>query len=374
LLPDLGGTGLATWRSRLLDLLGLKQAYREDLPTLAIVTTSELRATAWRRLLAEVAATYRDCQLDCWTIGIGDSQTGLAVLKQEGSLPVKQRNTLLSWRDLEMLDVLGRHPFLTPALLATLLGQDDRSTRARVRRLIRGNFVGIVPVAELGRTELASDYMLELTRCGMVAVAARLGLPPATAVRVHALAGGGPGAGFGQRQVLLAQAAHTHGVDRVMVGLAAAARTDRRGAYLAEWRNAAACAHGRLRPDAYGLLHLRAHDCGFFLEFDRATMRPAELRAKFLAYHRFRISRHAAQQYTSFPTVLVVTTEPGAEQRLAHAVRAVDTSFPSPLPVLLTTTAWIDASGMLGPIWRQSDAAARHRWPRLPTAKVHHDR
>jgi hypothetical protein len=161
-----------------------------------------------------------------------------------------------------------------------------------------------------------------------------------------------------------------------MVGLAAAARSDPRGAHLAEWRNATASAHGRLRPDGYGLLQLQGHDCGFFLEFDRATMRAAELRAKFLAYHRFRTSRRAAQLYTSFPTVLVVSTGPGAEHRLAHAVRAVDTSFVSRLPVLLTTTAWIDAhaKGMLGPIWRQPHAAARHCWPRLTTAEVHNAR
>jgi hypothetical protein len=379
LLPDLGGTCLATWQTRLLDLARLQQAYRENLPTLVIVTSSAVRATAWRQLLAEVAATNPDCQPDRWTIGIADSQTGLAVLKREGQ-PRRREDSrpeiLLTWRDLELLDVLGRHPFLTPTLLARLLGQDDRSVTARVRRLLGGKFARIVPVAELGRAELASDHMLELTHRGMVAVAARLGLPPATAVRVHALTGGGPEAAFGPRQLLLAHAAHTQGADRVMVGLAAAARGDRRGGHLAEWRNATACAHGRLRPDAYGLLHLQGHDCGFFLEFDRATMRPAELRAKFFAYHRFRTSRRAARQYTSFPTVLVVTTEPGAEHRLARAVRAVDTSFASPLPVLLTTTAWIaaHARGMLGPIWRQPHAAARHCWPRLPTPEVDHAR
>jgi hypothetical protein len=228
--------------------------------------------------------------------------------------------------------------------------------------------------AKLDCAELDPDRMFELTYRGMVVVAACLGLPPATAARVHALAGGGPRAAFGARQMLLANAAHTRGADRVMVGLAAAARSDRRDAYLAEWRNAAACAHGRLRPDGYGLLHLRGHDCGFFLEFDRATMRPPELRDKFLAYHRFRASRRAAQLYTSFPTVLVVTSGPGAEHRLANAVRAVDTSFVTPLPVLLTTTAWIEAHarGMLGPIWRQPHAAARHCWPRLRAAEMHH--
>jgi hypothetical protein len=187
-------------------------------------------------------------------------------------------------------------------------------------------------------------------------------------VRRHGLAGGGPTAPFGARAALLAQPAHTLGADRVMVGLAAAARGDPRRGYLAQWRNAAACAHGRLRPDAYGVLHVLGRDCGFFLEFDRGTMRPAELRAKFVAYHRFRVSRRSAEVYTSFPTILVVTTNgPAAEQRLADAVRAVDTSFASPLPVLLSTTAWIDAHprGILGAIWRTPQQASRRAWPHL---------
>ena len=38
---------------------------------------------------------------------------------------------------------------------------------------------------------------------------------------------------------------------------------------LLEWRGAAACAHGRLRPDGYGLVRLGQRQHGFFLEFDR---------------------------------------------------------------------------------------------------------
>ena len=275
-------------------------------------------------------------------------------------------------RDLEVLDTLGRHPFLTAALLATLLGRDHASLRPCLERLVEHHLVRVVPPAELSHSAAASDRTLELTCSGLVAVAAALGLPPATAVRLHALTGGGPDTAFGPRQMLLTHAAHTCAADQVMVGLAAIARADPRGACLLEWRNATACAHGRLRPDGYGLLRVAGHECGFFLELDRATMRPAELRAKFVAYHRFRTSRRATQLYTSFPTVLVVTTGPGAEHRLAHAVRAVDASFASPLPVLLTTTAWIDAHarGMLGPIWRQPHATTRLCWPRLTPGRV----
>jgi hypothetical protein len=54
-----------------------------------------------------------------------------------------------------------------------------------------------------------------------------------------------------------------------------------------EWRNAAGCTHGRLRPDGYGILRMGLHEFGFFLELDRGTVRSGRLRAKFGAYHRY---------------------------------------------------------------------------------------
>jgi Replication-relaxation len=111
----------------------------------------------------------------------------------------------------------------------------------------------------------------------------------------------------------------TLGADAVFAALARAARAQRNGG-LVEWRNAAACAHGRVRPDGYGLVRLGRRDYGFFLEFDRGTMRPAALRAKFTAYHRYRASGRAVRDYDGFPTILVTTQGPGAEERVADAV------------------------------------------------------
>jgi hypothetical protein len=378
LLPDLGGIHLPAWRPRLRHLARLQHAYGERLPALAILTTTEARALAWRQTLVEATtATNSDWPLEGWTIRIARRSVGLAVLNP-GNVRARPRRARgldapLAGPDLDVLDTVGRHPFLTTALLATLLGRHHDSMRRSVKRLLELHLLRIVPSAERCH-DVESNRPLELTSSGLTAVAACLGLPPATAARVHGLTGGGPGAASGPREMLLAHATHTLTADRVMVGLAAAARADRRGGCLIEWRNAAACAHGRLRPDGYGLLRLASHECGFFLELDRATMRPSELRVKFVAYHRFRASRRAVQVYTSFPTILVVTTGPGAEHRLATAVRAVDPGFASPLPVLLTTTAWIDAHprGMLGPIWRQPQARTRLCWPRLTHGGVPH--
>jgi hypothetical protein len=377
LLPDLGGIHLPAWRPRLRHLALLQYAYGERLPALAILTTTEARAHAWRQMLDETIATHSDWPLEGWTIRIARRSVGLAVLNP-GNVRARPRRARgldapLAGPDLDVLDTVGRHPFLITAPLATLLGRQHDSLRRSVLRLLELDLLRIVPSAELCH-DVEGNRPLELTSSGLTAVAAALGLPPATAARVHGLTGGGPVAAFGPREMLLAHAAHTLTADRVMVGLAATARADRRGGCLIEWRNAAACAHGRLRPDGYGLLRLANHECGFFLELDRATMRTSELRVKFVAYHRFRASRRAAQLYTSFPTILVVTTGPGAEHRLATAVLAVDPSFGGPLPVLLTTTAWIDAHprGMLGPIWRQPDARTRLYWPRLTPGSFPH--
>jgi hypothetical protein len=90
------------------------------------------------------------------------------------------------------------------------------------------------------------------------------------------------------------------------------------------------------------------------------------LRAKFAAYHRYRVSARASRDYDGFPTILVVTHGPGAENRLANAVLATDNGQATPLGVLLTTAellARVDG-GLFGPIWRKPGQAARAcSWP-----------
>jgi hypothetical protein len=144
-----------------------------------------------------------------------------------------------------------------------------------------------------------------------------------------------------------------------------AARAQRNAA-LVEWRNAGACAHGRVRPDGYGLLRLSGREYGFFLEFDRGTVRPAALRAKFAAYHRYRVSGRAARNYDGFPTILVVTAGPDAQQRMAAAVLSSDGGQTNRLEVLLTTVDLLAhvEGGPFGPVWRTpSGVDHRHGWP-----------
>jgi hypothetical protein len=65
--------------------------------------------------------------------------------------------------------------------------------------------------------------------------------------------------------------------------------------------NAAACARGRMRPDGYGLLRLGRREYGFFVEFDRGTVRPSARRAKFTAYNRYRSTPNGGARFPWVP-------------------------------------------------------------------------
>ena len=229
---------------------------------------------------------------------------------------------------------------------------------------MRLGLLRVVPREELPRGVGGQDTLLELNVSGLTRLSASLGLSLAAAVRHHGLAGGGADTPVGPRRALLAHLAHTLGADAVFAAFARSA-TSHRGGALLEWRNAAACAHGRMRPDGYGLLRLGRREYGFFLEFDRGTVRSAALRAKFAAYHRYRSSARSARDYDGFPAVLVVTSGPGPEERIVRAVAATGMGFAQELPVLLTTLSWIGAypDGPLGPIWRKTGICQRRGWP-----------
>jgi hypothetical protein len=273
--------------------------------------------------------------------------------------------TPLNVSERAVLDLVGRHPFLSTAVLGDVLGRDARWVARRRKTLLDRGLLRLVTDTEVHRSGLARGDLIELTPAGLRTLTAHLGLSLASAVRHHGLAGGGPESPIGTRRTLLAHLDHTVGADAVFGVLARAARSQRDGA-LVEWRNAAACAHGRLRPDGYGVLRLGRREYGFFLEFDRGTVRPAPLRAKFAAYHRYLVSARAARDFDGQPSILVVTAGPAAEDRVADAVLAAEVGQPRRLPLLVTTRDLL-ATAQGGPfdaIWRVPGAqGSRHGWP-----------
>jgi hypothetical protein len=403
LIPDTGGLSIPTFRVQLGRLVDLQRATGERLPVLVVATTSVARLGAWTRLVEQVghARGWPPLQVNVttWaTIGQDTESSGWgtahARVEQSGAPWLAVDSTLhgpaapdssdrhpptigirlttpalpeppLNVPERAVLDLVGRHPFLTIAVLGDVLGRDARWVARRRKALLDRGLLRLVTPGEVHRSSLARRDLLELTSAGLRMLAAHLGLSLASAVAHHGLAGGGPETPIGTRRILLACLDHTVGADGVFGVLARAARSQRDCA-LVEWRNEAACAHGRLRPDGYGVLRLGQRDYGFFLEFDRGTVRPAPLRAKFAAYYRYLASARAAKDFDGPPSILVVTAGPSAEDRVGDAVLAAQVGQLQRLVLLVTTVGLLIAAegGPFDPIWRvPGTRGRRHRWP-----------
>jgi hypothetical protein len=225
--------------------------------------------------------------------------------------------------------------------------------------LTRVEMEELPPVAVGWSQTVFSDLgLVEITLAGQRRIAAALGLDPKTATRYHGLIGAGRSHGGKRRRLLLALA-HTLGANAVLVALATAACAVRRAGGsddLVEWRGAAACERKYCKPDGYGCYVRNGVAHGFFLEYDRGTESTRTYLAKFRAYYSYRDSRQAHRDYYGFPTLLFVTTQPRAEERIADAAhRAWFLRGTEPLAVLITTTSRItsDRQAILGRIWRR---------------------
>jgi hypothetical protein len=274
----------------------------------------------------------------------------------------------LSAADRALLDLVGRHPFLTPERLGIVLEWSRAVVRRRLRRLQEHGLLRYLTPDEL-RKVAPSMELVELTAAGLALLAAQQGLPLAAAIRINGLVGGGPGRGLGARRKLTTELAHTLGADDVFVRLFATARSLAAAGgddALVEWRSAAACSHRHVRPDGYGGYRHGGQLYGFFLEYDRGTMSGRAYAEKFAAYHAYWASRAFEWDYDGFPTILVVAVDNAAEQRIAAAAGAAAIGRPAGLPVLLTSERRISGdptnpNGLLSPVWREPGAAFRCR-------------
>lgn len=352
LSPDRGTIPLRLYRATLSRLFEFRVT-SGSLPTLAIATQDSRRVAAWEDLLGEVAQARLDApppaQIATWNAlhsihgepGQRDGDPASASeppRHRSGGRPPRRRNprsTLprivgealarpatglpaddalgrvalqLTASDRELLDLIGRHPFLPAEGLAIALGWTPRWARQRRSRLMARGLVRLVGEDEVG-VEPARWGLAELTATGLTLVAAQQGLSLAMAVRLRGLAGGGPGHPVGVRRSLLKHLRHTVGADAVFLGLIARARrlTAQGGdEALIEWRNSVECSRGRVRPDG-----------------------------------------------------------PGPEDHIARAVWAAGVGREPALPVLLTTIGRVarDHDGLLGAIWREPGTRARRGWP-----------
>jgi hypothetical protein len=411
LVPDLATFPLRVYRPAIGHVQARRRVSGATLPTLVIATTDD-RRSAWMRLLDEVARSRRGAPLDALIVTwrelrddrhdldevaaaagptpavyardprlrpLAERRPGSPIPRLVGSAfdPDSSNSSLgrlalnVSPVERVLLDLVGRHPFLTADSLAAVLGWETRRVRERLARLIRLGLVRLLDSRER-HWSLPSD-LTELTGAGLEFVAAQQGLSLARAVRFNGLAGGGPEHPTGIRRLLVRDLAHTLGADALFVGLYrryGAQPAESEDAIL-EWRSAAACSRRRVRPDGYGMVRHRRELYGFFLEYDRGTMSARDYAEKWAAYYDFRESRAFEMDYDGFPTILVVTTDGTAEDRIARAARAASVGRPVQLPILLTCEWRIaddpaNSHGLLGRVWRTPEDPSRRCWPSTP--------
>jgi hypothetical protein len=416
LLPDQVTVPLAHYRATLGDLFTLRGLRHGDIPALLVATSDGRRAAAWLALLEEVRRGRAEAPFTACIATWDGLRAGLEVLARQagegGQLAerlvqrvrlrpgrrVRRASALprlvgdalvypatrphvddglgrvalgLSAADRALLDLVGRHPFLTLDRLATVLGWPREAVRRRWGRLLDQGLMRLLAPGELGKAAAGAE-LVELTAAGLALVAAQQGLPLGAAIRANGLAGGGPERPLGARRKLTLQLAHTLGADDIFVRLVATARSLAVAGgddALVEWRGAAGCSHRHVRPDGYGIYRHGGRLYGFFLEYDRGTMSARDYRKKFAAYHTYWTSRRFERDYDGFPTILVVAVNDAAEKRIAAVAGAAAIGRPAGLPVLLTSEWRISGDptnphGLLGAVWREPDAEfhCRREW------------
>lgn len=412
LLPDRAAEPVHAWSRRLVLLVQLRAVRPEQVPPLVVATTDDRRRAAWHALFEEAAARQRDALPVAYVATWDEVHAGLSLPSNwrgmvavrpplarpvaaagrpptrsmrripeilgafmEGSSsappadPIGQLAALglaLSPTDRDVLACLARHPFLPLAALAEVTGWSTKWARVRRDRLLALGLLRLLTVGEAGTH--APEELAECTRAGLHLVAAELGLTLDDAVRHHGLAGGGPKDPVGARTRLSSALEHTLGADRVFVCVERTARALRacgRDDALLEWRNAAASARRAMRPDGYGVYRAARCEYGFFLEFDRATEKGRDYRQKLGAYLDLLESGAYRRDYEGFPTILFVTTEPGAKQRIARAVLEAEVGRTARLPLLITTLGSLEGApeGLTARIWRSARSETCRRWP-----------
>jgi hypothetical protein len=274
---------------------------------------------------------------------------------------------VLSASDRELLDCVGRHPFLPSPSLATVLDTSAAALRRRRDRLVGQ---GLLRLLGKVRGAARDRQPVELTVAGLTVVAAQHGLTLGAAIRARGLAGGGPEHPVGARGLLLQHLDHTLEADDIFVRLIAVARRRVAGGWddaLVEWWSAAACCRPPIRPDGYGVYRHAGRLHGFFLEYDRGTMSARDYHQKLGAYYAYWASGRYERDFDGFPTILVVTSDKAAEDRIARAALVAAVGRGPALPLLLTYRWRIEDRrnplGLLGPIWRDSASTVRRSWP-----------
>jgi len=417
LIPDRGTFPLRVYRPLIDHLFGLQRAEREHVPLVVIATTHEGRQDAWWQLIEEVRLSRNDypfpAVVACWHSLTDDLARSPKIHRHQDHSAEELRQRLLARRrtprrsssviphpvgrslvpprnptetdgielvalrlacnDYDILDLIAEHPYLTPHQIAVVRGQTIPLVQRRLNRLRSMGLLRLVEKEEIGHA--AALELPELTVAGLELVAAHRGLSLPVAVRALGLIGGGPDHPFGPRRRLLLHLTHTRGADDLFVRLYQTAgdrRAAQRDEAVVQWDNGTMCSRRHLRPDGYGMYRVGDTVYGFFLEFDRGTMRRHGYLDKFDEYYDYAVSRRFERDYNGYPTILFVTVNNATEEKIAEMARVAARRYGFSLPMLLTCLWRIDDSsnpdGLLGRIWREphADFDDRRRWINTP--------
>ncbi|MDP9383215.1 MAG: replication-relaxation family protein [Chloroflexota bacterium] len=411
LLADTGMVPLRGYRGRVRELLGYRVHSRGELPQVLIATTTDERAAAWRALLGEESRRAHLAPLPTHVLTWDDMRQGavdhslttdaateppsqqlskpmpvpVSVADDAPILPLVRGRaggtperlsartrlgelvTRIAPTDRMLVAWVGKHPFLTTAQLSVVTGRSPHRVRRACLTLERLGLLRHLVDGEVTKLRSADAYW-ESKLEGLELIAAGSGLSLREATELLGLSGGGPEHPLGSRRLLLRVLEHTLGVNGAFVRLyQAAAEFSHRGFdhVVEEWRGAAACAWGRVRPDGYGIYRRGEERYGFYLEWDRGTMGEAGYMRKFRAYLDLRESGRYERDLIGFPTILVVTENRSCELRIDKAVRATCAGVDQ-LPVLLTTRGRVEADrdGLLGEVWREPGEEMLRYWLR----------
>ena len=409
LLPDDGRFPVRMQRSKVAALFHLRAVQDGRVPVLVVAADTARRAVAWRDLIEDVCAGLGEARLGA-CIGVWDDiaaalprtnvspqRRAYASLRRrsgprnppqpdellpvlvgtgDGAEAVPRDSTSMLDEERDLLELIGQHPFLT----ITELTHVSEGNAARCDTLLTQGLVKQVqlPTASLSGPVSGSDdgilmepvRGLELTETGLKALARQYGLAPHAAVRQLGLAASeGPALAVNRHRHLWRYIEHTRATDRLFVCFVQdVRRRQAQGAdvALAQWWPAARCGNAPVQPDAYGVYEVGGVPCGFFLECDRGTERAREYRRKLEAYLAYRDSGAYRTQFSGFPTILIVTVDKCAEDRIIRAVLKLEVGR-TPLPVLVTNEGRVgnDPDGFLGCVWRGADPAfcERSQWP-----------
>ncbi|MGH2505595.1 MAG: replication-relaxation family protein, partial [Ktedonobacterales bacterium] len=226
---------------------------------------------------------------------------------------------------LRLLALLYLHPLLSTQQLAVVLGVQPASMERMLRQVRR---------LDLVQTSMWSGVQqVALSDCGVLLLAGCAHLPGTT--RVPAQAGSQPPRVLRRYQrearSLARTPEHTEGVYsffNALLQTCAVERTRGHDAALLWWETGSACARAfrdsggwhTIRPDGAGEWRIDGQRFRFWLEWDRGTMGPRDLTAKFAAYTRYlQLGEWRVDGNDPLPALLIVTSDVPQEAWLLDA-------------------------------------------------------